>query len=284
MRPTDDHTRTGLNAATDLGFLSHTLNTYTEIAEFFRPGYFMRVSDVEAAFPLLPLHPDLWPFFLFRFFASDSDSQLSLFVHLCADFGGAGTPGTFKVFFVDVVVNMARALKVLTLNMPVYVDDCALLGACREQVDQEMENFHSWAWSVCGVAFKAIKDKLAAQHQLVLGLWWDSRTFTRTLEERKLHSYMEMLADFAGRRKLTLKELQVVAGRLQRAVLTLPPGASCLLVGLFTLMAGLILPWHLRRLTKSVRTDLRWLHKLLGLNLGKGFYTYEHFSRAPEVR
>lgn len=284
MRPTDDHTRTGLNAATDLSFLAHTLDTYNEIANFLRPGYFMRVSDVEAAFPLLPLHPDLWPFFLFRFYASDADTQLSLFVHLCADFGGAGTPGAFKIFFVDVVVNMARALKVLTLNMPVYVDDCSLIGPDRAQVDREMEAFHAWAWRVCGVAFKAIKDRLAARHQLVLGLWWDSITFTRTLEERKLNAYVEMLADFASRRKLSLKELQVVAGRMQRAVLTLPPGAACLLVGLFGLMAGLALPWHTRRLTKSVRGDLRWLHKLLGLNLGKGFYTYEHFPRAPEVR
>ena len=89
-----------LNAATDLGFLRHTLDTYNEIANFLRQDYFMRVSDVDAAFPLLPLHPDLWPFFLFRFALGESES-LSLFVHLCADFGAAGTPGVFKIFFVD---------------------------------------------------------------------------------------------------------------------------------------------------------------------------------------
>ena len=54
---------TGLNAATDLSFLHHTLDTYSEIAAFLKQAYFMRVSDVDAAFSLLPLHPDLWPFF-----------------------------------------------------------------------------------------------------------------------------------------------------------------------------------------------------------------------------
>lgn len=281
MRPTSDHTRTGLNANTDLSFLKHSLDTYNEIAWFLKQDYFMRVSDVDAAFPLLPLHPDLWPFFLFRFFASNTDSHLSLFCHLCGDFGAAGMPGVFKIFFVDVVVNMARAMQVLTLPMPVYVDDTGLIGPNREDVDAEMLAFHEWAWAVCGVAFKALKDRVAAQCQLMLGFWWDSRTLTRTLDERKLFQYVEMLADFAGKEKLSLREMQVAAGRMQRAVMTLPPGAACLLVGLFSLMAGLKLPWHARRLKRGVREDFRCLRGLLDLNLGKGFYTYEHFQRAP---
>ena len=68
LRPTDNHTRTGLNAATDLSFLKHSLDTYREIAWFLKLDHFMRVSDVDAAFPLLPLHPDVWSFFMFRFF------------------------------------------------------------------------------------------------------------------------------------------------------------------------------------------------------------------------
>ena len=86
----------------------------------------------------------------------------------------------------------------------------------------------------------------------MLGFWWDSTTLTRTLEEKKLFSYMDMLSDFSSRETLTLRDMQVVAGRMQRAIMTLPPGAACLLVGIFTLMAGLKLPWHLRRLNKQV--------------------------------
>ena len=51
LRPTDDHTRTGFNAASSLDFLRHSLDTYNEIAWFLRQDYFMRVSDVDAAFP-----------------------------------------------------------------------------------------------------------------------------------------------------------------------------------------------------------------------------------------
>ena len=174
VRPTSDHTRTGLNAATDLGFLKHSLDAYNEIAWFLQLDYFMRVSDVEAAFPLLPLHPDVWPFFMFRFFA-DQGSSLHLFMHVCGDFGAAGMPGTFKIFFADVLQGMARSVQVLTLPLPIYVDDCTLIGPDRCKVDAEMDALHEWCGAVCGVFFKVIKDRLAAPVQLALGFWWDCR-------------------------------------------------------------------------------------------------------------
>ena len=48
-----------------------------------------------------------------------------------------------------------------------------------------------------------------------------SLELTRTLEEKKLFSYMDMLSDFSSRDTLTLRDMQVVAGRMQRAIMTL---------------------------------------------------------------
>ena len=96
-------------------------------------------------------------------------------------------PGTFKIFFVDVLVQTARSELVLTLPLVVHVDDCGLIGPEQEEVDAEMIRFQAWAWGTCGVPFKALKDKLAAQRQLMVGFQWDSRNMTRTLEEHKLH-------------------------------------------------------------------------------------------------
>jgi hypothetical protein len=80
-RPTDDHTRTGLNAATDMTGLSHTLDSYAEMARRFLPGYAAHVSDVEAAFPMLPFAPWVWPFMLHRFYRGEGP-ELSLYCHL----------------------------------------------------------------------------------------------------------------------------------------------------------------------------------------------------------
>ena len=279
FRPTSDHTRTGLNAATDLTYLKHTLTAYKDVAAFLRRGYFMYVSDVEAAFPMLPIHPKLWMFFMCRFFAAAGDSVLSLFVHITGDFGAAGLPGTFKIFFVDVVVQMARFAMVLKLPMPVYVDDMALIAPSARGANEEMANFQAWASEVCGVVFKWLKDRHAAVHQLYLGFWWDSLTLTRTLEENKLVSYLALLDEFALATSLTLRERRVVAGKMQRAVLTLPPGAACLLASIFALMAGLVLPWQRRRTTKEERGDYALLASLLRLNMGRGFYRYDDFKR-----
>jgi hypothetical protein len=66
------------------------------------------VSDVDAAFPQLPFAPWLWPFMFHRFYEVGGDA-LRLFCHINCDFGTRGLPGTFKIFFVDVLLQMARS-------------------------------------------------------------------------------------------------------------------------------------------------------------------------------
>ena len=112
-RPTSDHTRTGFNAACELVGLLFSLNAYDEIAWFLRQGHFMRVSDVEGAYTLLPFHPSCWPFMFFRYFESPTSDAEHLYVNVCGDFGTAGLPGVFKIFFVDVVV---KSLGICTRN------------------------------------------------------------------------------------------------------------------------------------------------------------------------
>ena len=282
VRPCTDHTRTGFNAATSLDFLGHSLDTYNEVARFLKSDYFMHVSDVDAAFPMLPFHWSLWPFLMFRFFASDDTEAMTLYMHVCGDFGTRGMPGVFKIFFSDVVVNMARSDNVLTLPMPIYVDDMGLIGHSASVVLAEMAMFQAWATMVCGVIFKVIKDRKAAQRQLMIGFWWCSSSLTRTLPEAKLLQYVEMLSVMAGAKKFSLHDMQVCAGRMQRAIMTLPAGAACLLYGLYTLMSGLKLGWHARRSNKGVRDDLSWLRKLLTINLGRGFYSLANFLWAPD--
>ena len=75
----------------------------------------------------------------------------------------------------------------------------------------------------------------------------DSFTGTRTLDEVKLGQYMAMLLDFADQKALSLHDRQVIAGRMQRAVMTMPPGAGCLLHNTYVLMSGLKFGWNKRR-------------------------------------
>ena len=290
MRPYSDHTKTGLKAATDLDFFRHTLSATEDIARFLRHAYYMRVSDIDAAFPLLPLRPRLWRYFLFLWYDVDAvnyvDDKLSdqywLYVHVCGDFGTAGLPGSFKIFFTDVTMGMARSEMVLTLEAPIHVDDISLIGAVQEAVDAEGEAFTAFLRTL-GIFVKELKDRAAAQVQLSLGFWWDSLNRTRTLVERKRTAYVQMLEEFEKRRTLTLRERQRVAGRMQRAVLTMPPGAACFLATVYAMMRGLSLPWHARRTTRAERLDFRLVRELLQRNAGRGYLALDQFQEAPMV-
>lgn len=285
-RPVSDHSRSGLNGAVDeaeMEALRHQVNSYSEVAWFLRQDYFMRVSDVDSAFSLLPIHWSLWPFFLCRF-RLRVGGDVRLLMHVGGDFGAAGMPGTFKRFFVDVVVQMARSVQVLTLPMPVHVDDCGLIGPEQGAVDREMLAFHVWAEEVCGIVFKAIKDRPAAQLQFFLGFWWCARSQTRTLDWARVVLYDDMLRVMLSQSSLTLREMQVAAGRIMRCIMTFPPGAGILVAGLFALTVGLTLPWHRRRLPHKVKEDLRVVRRLLSCNHGCGFYSFNMLPRAPEVR
>ena len=92
-----------------------------------------------------------------------------------------------------------------------------------------------------------------------------------------------MLREFETRRTLSLRERQRVAGRMQRAVMTMPPGAACFMATMYALMRGLSLPWQSRRTTRAERLDFRCLRELLQRNLGRGFFSLDQFGEAPVV-
>ena len=281
-RPTDDHTKTGTNDATDMTGLQHTVQSEREVAWFLSTGMVMRVSDVDGAFTILPVAVELWPFFFFRTGASADDRTPWLFGHVTGDFGTRGFPGVFHKFF-SVFQAMARSVQVLTLPMAVHVDDCGLIGCSRRATDQEMERFQKWGLDEMGVAFKALKDRLASQCQLMVGFWWCSFTGTITLEERRLQGYLDQLFEFAGRSALSLADRQQLAGRMQRAARTLPPAAACLISNTYSLMSHLRFPWQRRRTTAAERGNIRFFHDMLDLNMGQGHYSFEHFEEAGEV-
>ena len=284
VRPVSDHTKSGLKAATNDPRLKHTLTAAEDIEREFKFAYSMIVGDVDAAYPLLPLAWWVWQYFMFVWFNCDNedDDNFYLYMHVCGDFGTSGFPGTFKIFFTDVVVNMARSELVLTLPMPVFVDDMGLIGPIPEILRKEWDNFKIFLADL-GVPMKELKEKLESMRQLMLGFWWDSVERTRTLTVEKLAQYDAMFDAFSRRTTLSLTEMQSAAGRMQRACMTLPPGASCFLASIYGLMAGLTLGFQKRRTTAVVRADFLSVRDLLRQNLGRGFFDYSRFDRAPRV-
>ena len=289
MRVTSDHSRTGVNFATDTDALSFSITVYKDLERMLTYGSVLRVSDVEGAFPLLPLAPHLWPFFLLHWYDldypdDDPHAPWCLYVHVCGDFGAAGMPGCWHIFFEKVILATARSEGILVSPMAVCVDDTGLVGAPGSHTATDEEGYRLSAWmATCGVFSKDLKVRAASSVAHMVGFWWDTFARTRTLDERRLKAYVDMLVDFSARRSLTLRETQQIAGRMQRGVMTLPPGAACLLSNLYALMRGLSRPWQKRRTTRPLRDDLADMARLLDLNMGQGYFSTDRFGAAPAV-
>ena len=180
-RPVDDHTRTLLNLATDLSGLRHSCRTQKEVAALFFKFFSMAVKDVSDAFPLIPLHPDLWPFMLFQWFdvgaSGNGEPDWCLFVHLFAGFGMAGLPGVWKILFQDVLLGMARSEQQLTL-----VGTQIRVGStphCERAVRAHGGlGDRRWAWLVstrCIGLGPCVKCRLGLRYQPARALQWTYR-------------------------------------------------------------------------------------------------------------
>ena len=163
------------------------------------------------------------------FFSSDGSDALQCYMHLTR----RAIPG-LSIYFKG-VVHMARAEQhsayggVRGRQHAYGVGQCA--GRCGDGVVPGVGARHV----IVGLVFKVAKDRLVAREQLALGFIWDSVT----LESRKLESYLALLSEYAGLPTLDLRQMQSMAGKLHRMLMTLPPGSACLAASLFELMSGL---------------------------------------------
>ena len=283
-----DHTASLFNGAYESEFLRHTIDSMNQLARHLLPGYSMGVFDVRSAFQIIPVAVHLWPHMMskFRLSSGTEASGLTVGEHLlmplAGDFGTSGMPGVFKVFY-DCVIGMARAFNVITLPIAVHVDDSALMGASVRQVQREMDALMAWAEDSLGLQYKADKTRAAAQCQVMIGFVWNSFDRTRTLVPERLTEYVAQLIRAAASPSLSLSERQSLAGRMQRAALTLPREASSLIAETYGRMSGLTLPWHRRRTNRQECGNFLFIAEMLTLNLGRGLYSLDQFIRGPTI-
>ena len=278
-RAISDHTKTRLNEASKIH--DHSLNALDELKRKLYRSRKMRMSDVSGAFTLLALVPWLWNYMFFLWYDVDIPLDIQrvaniLYCHLFADFGTRGCPLEWFEFF-TIVLDLARMEEVLTTDLVLYVDDLSHVGDEDFPLDEEGARLDYFLENEIGVPMEHTKVRRAAQIQLSLGLWWNTLNFTLWLAQEKVKLYSDFLSAASAKTTITRRELQQVAGREQRIVLTQAPGSKVLLANNYTLMSGLRLPHHRRRTTAAWRADRRTIVKCLEVNSGRGYYRYDDF-------
>ena len=106
---------------------------------------------------------------------------------------------------------------------------------------------------------------------------------TRTLEKEKLKNYIDFFIEMAGRRVISLSELRILVGRMQRASMTMPQGSKAFMGSVLAMLRGLKMPWHRRRVTKKAQKDILALVSILQSNHGQGYFDTSHLPWHDDV-
>lgn len=215
------------------------------------PGALMGKMDIKSAFRLLPVHPEdfcLLGFRIGKYFFFDK----------CMPMGCSLSCAIFEQFstFLEWAVKTASAG---TPNLDHYLDDFFFAGRSgTDECSTLMQNFTDICREL-GVPLAVDKTVGPTTVLTFLGLEIDSIQRQVRIPADKIHSLKQKLLMVQSRKKVTLRELQSLAGSLNFCCRAIPV-ARAFIRRLYDVMAGVSHPNHFIRVTKAVKEDIdMWL-------------------------
>lgn len=216
-------------------------------------GALMAKADIEAAFRLLPVHPD-------SFWLLGCCWQGEFYVDQCLPMGCSISCAKFELFssFLEWVIRDVSGMD----SVIHYLDDflcvgpreskgCAILLATLEHIAGKF-----------GVPLAADKTEGPTTVLSFLGIEIDTRDMECRLPGDKVDGLKRDVRDLMGQRKVQLRQLQSLLGKLNFACRIIPMGrVFCRRLSAAT--AGIQSPTHFIRLTREHREDLKVWHTFL---------------------
>jgi len=223
-----------------------TIDDAVSLILYYGPGSLMSKTDIEHSFKLIPIHPDdheLLGFSLDNKFYYDKTLPMGL----------SFSCNLFEKFSSSIHWVVDHKLK--STGCVHVLDDFLFVGPPNSYLClQTLQQFLSMADDI-GIPIKNEKTVLPTTVITFLGLELDTVAMELRLPEDKLIKLREKLIYFKTRKKVTLRELQLLIGLLNFACTVVKPGRA-FLRRLIDLTLGLKHPNHRRWLTKESRADL----------------------------
>ncbi|KAM3940651.1 uncharacterized protein RB166_000605 [Leptodactylus fuscus] len=210
-------------------------------------GALMAKTDIEAAFRLLPVHPDS-----FHLLGCAWEEQF--FVDCCLPMGCSISCAYFEAFssFLEWVVRDVSGLS----SVIHYLDDFLCVGPGGSSECLVLMHTVQRVADLFGVPLAPDKTEGPAVVMKFLGIELDSVRMESRLPADKLGDLRDTVRLFQGLRKVRLREVQSLLGKLNFACRIMPMG-RVFCRRLAALTAGMRSPHHFVRLTADVRADLR---------------------------
>lgn len=209
-------------------------------------GALMAKTDIEAAFRLLPVHPDSFCWLGCRW-------DGGFYVDCCLPMGCSISCAYFETFstFLEWVVKRESAIP----SILHYLDDFLFIGPPGSRVCKVLLSTMERIAVTFGVPLAPEKTEGPVTLIKFLGIMIDSERMECRLPEDKLQDLRDQVGRAKVARKLRLRDLQSLLGKLNFACRILPMGrVFCRRLSMAT--AGVRAPAHFVRLTASLREDL----------------------------
>ncbi|KAM9324247.1 LOW QUALITY PROTEIN: uncharacterized protein PAF06_000260 [Gastrophryne carolinensis] len=216
----------------------------------------MAKTDIESAFRLLPVHPDS-QYLLGCYFEG------GFFIDRCLPMGCSVSCAYFEAFstFLEWVVKEKSGLSAVTH----YLDDFFCVGPADSRVCDLLLSCMLSTFDSFGVPVASEKTEGPRTCMSFLGIEIDSQAGVCRLPLVKVRDLLQELQGALLVKKVTLRQLQSVLGKLNFACKVLPIGRVFSRLSLAT--AGIKEAHHFIRLTGGLKEDLRmWVSFLSSFN------------------
>lgn len=220
-------------------------------------GALMAKRDIKSAFRLLPVFPGDFHLLGMKF-------EDNFYFDKCLPMGCSRAPMLFETFstFIHWCVAYKSGLQTLDHFLDDFIfvgsnktDECVRLAVTFEQICSELE-----------IPVAAEKSVGPTTVLVFLGLELDSNEMLVRVPLHKIEELLELLQSYASRKKMSLKELQSIVGKLSfvsRAVRS----SRAFLRRFYDAMSGLKKPHYKLRINQELRADfLMWVEFLNNFN------------------
>jgi hypothetical protein len=251
--------------------LGASLNDFAEISPFkyqsiqdavdlLKPGYYMCKCDLESAFRSVKIHPSNYEAtgLKWRF---QGDSLATYMVDTRLPQGARRSPEIFNK-----LTQAVRAImKKKGFDIVAYLDDFWLAGRTYEECMRALNTLIALLRKL-GFAINYSKVEGPRQQLTFLGILFDSLAMTLQLPADKLKVLHTEICEFYLRSKVSKRELQSLAGKLNWATSVIH-GGRYHLRRLLDRINTLRQAWHRTRVTQDMKADLQfWIDYMCYFN------------------
>ena len=229
---------------------------------------FMAKTDISDAFRIIPIHPSNYHLTGFWWKGYYYDK--------CLPMGCSSSCKIFEEFSTALkwILNKKFGIN----NVVKILDDFLFIEDTKKKCQKDLDTFLSLCAEL-GVPLAPHKTVGPCNDIVFLGIGLDSKQMMAYLPKDKLQNYESEISLFLSKSKVTLRDFQSLCGKLQFATSVIRCGKA-FLRRMYEQQIKVKKPFHLIRLTKETKDDLRIWHLFLKFYNGKSIISLPSFENS----